>query len=234
MLGARGALVLALAIGFLPSGPAFADFIFSDPVGDAVGGLPAHDILSVAGVVTPGVDITITVTFGAAVSAPSGGDAATLVQGFIDLDTDQNTTTNGATDYGAARGLAGKSGLGVDFYLDLTSEAFTFDHVGLPGFVDVYETMGNTIVGTAAISYSGALGGPPHTYAVTIPLSLLGGDDGLLDAGVFAANIAPGITDEAPDAVASVVPEPASGTLLAIGGMALLGYYRRRQPTAHT
>jgi hypothetical protein len=89
------------------------------------------------------------------------------VTGFIDLDTDQNPLTGG-------------QGTGVDFFLDLP----------LGGPVNVVDVRSNIPVGTVPPVVTG------QVLELTVPLALLGGDDGRMDLGLALGNV-PEFTDEA-------------------------------------
>ena len=169
--------------------------------------------------------------------------------GYIDIDTDQNSATGGFAPWGGPvtggnswinyfilpnAGTPSIPGplisLGDEFYLDLSTEQFQ------AGLVDVIRTLDSTVVGTAPISFG------TSSFAVAVSLSLLGGDDGLLNFGLLMGNI-DAATDRAPDGTdpatvtpASAVPEPGSLAICLTGTAGLVaGYLRRRrkhlQPT---
>lgn len=102
------------------------------------------------------------------------------VYGFIPLDTDQNAATGLPPT--ALSGLPTQD-IGYDYYISLFS---------LPTLVDIFDAS-NQYVGSVNPVYLG------HDLELTIPLSVLGNDDGFMDVTMVLGNFF-GPTDWAPDA----------------------------------
>jgi hypothetical protein len=225
----------------LSASAAFGDTII-DPTGDTFGAGPVRpDITMVTGNLVGG-GVQFTVTYAGAIS-PASSFAANSVVGYIDLDTDQNAATGGTAPFGGpvAGGnswinyLIGQGSvpgptinLGDEFYVDLFSESFH------PGLVDVVDTNTGSPTGSVPISYSS------NSFSLTVPLSLLGGDDGNLNYGVVTGTFNEP-TDRAPNgatpgtvsAQAATVPEPGSLTLAGLGLTGFLAYrWRRRKQSS--
>lgn len=213
----------------------------ADPVGDAAcvlsGGSPCavpYDITLIDAVTANGsIRFHISLNQNIVLVPSQDPNNLTLKQfgGYIDIDTDQNVNT-GTYAWGDYFGEAPPwpnpsqrlSGLGVEYYVDLYSEAY---HAGM---VDVYDGPGATIFGQALIVYG------PDWADITVPLSLLGNDDGLVNYDVVVGD-GTGLTDQAVDYQvvqaggqpgASVMPEPSMAGLF---GLTLvgIGFVRRRR-----
>jgi hypothetical protein len=196
--------------------------VYSDPVGDTFGvGTVQQDITQIASNLTA-TDLTFTVTFADPIFAPSAADARSVV-GFLDIDLDRNPAT-GVTDadsnFAIARGIAAKSGLGVESFFDLFSE------INTPGSVDLVDAASLSVIGSAPISFDA------KSFSITVSLAVLGGD-GLVNYGVIAGTFQEA-TDEArnpglPPATTAGVPEPSSLALLAgsIGCLVIVWPLRR-------
>jgi hypothetical protein len=202
----------------------------SDPLGDVFdpGTLtsgPGHpDIVSYSGEWIPGPNVyQFSVTFATTITAPSV-PGPNSITGFLEFDTDSDTATgtppfiNDAITNGY---LAGPPiNLGVDFFVDLISEA------GMPGFVDIIDT--NTFIPTATVPI--AFG--PNGFSLTIPEAVLTPSVTLFNYGIYAGNVNTFAGDRAPNGAvpAIVTPEPTSLTLfgLAITGVGVAWCRRRR------
>ncbi len=192
-----------------------------DAVGDTYGIGPVQlDISSIDAVFTA-TDIKFTIMFATPISAPSAFLLDSVV-GYIDIDTDQDATT-GVQSNQSINGLPPSSGLGLEYFIDLFSESFQ------PGFVDVVDDNFN-LVGVAPIVYS------PMSLMTTVPLSLLGNDDGLVNYGVVVGPFDEP-TDEAADSGVPAVSSPAPGAVipepltaaLSLMGLGVLGMTTRRR-----
>ena len=222
----RTAAVLGAAVwlaGVAAAGPARAQTFF-DPVGDtfAPPGVLAIDLTS-AQATFGGGNITFLLTFAGSIAAPSSG-LSNGVGGIIDLDTDQNAAT-GVSSFQELVGPAPDPALGVEFYLDLFSESL---HAGR---VDVVSQFFVT-QGTAPIVYG------PDFLRITVPLTLIGRDDGRLNYGVTVGTLSDP-TDEAPNgvqpavsapAVQDVIPEPATTSFLFVALSSAGAGARLRRP----
>lgn len=140
--------------------------LMTDPVGDHLTsrGNPVVDIVSVEGGASL-TDMTIRVNF-------SADTLMACVTGFIDLDTDQNAATG--TTPSANRQIPGTSQvLGVDFSLILRPNGAPADVVKAP---------------TGAVTGSVPATILRQSIEITVPLSLLGGDNGSMDLGMVLGN----------------------------------------------
>lgn len=174
--------------------------IIADPLGDHITtpGTPIVDIGTVEGG-SDGVDVTLVVHF-------SPDTVMSQVVGFIDLDADQNPGTGVAPN--ANFFIPGAmQDIGVDFFLALFNLPFS-------GLVDVYETVVGNFLGSVPATIVG------QSLEITVPLSMLGGDDGAMDVGMVLGN-SQEPTDAAPDvghgtigAVGQATISPGSSTLV--------------------
>ena len=236
----RAALVAAVIAGGAVA-PAFAAPLF-DAVGDATcilsgGGSCSvpYDITQINAVASGGNVVFHVYLNQNIVQVPSADpSAAGQIGGYIDIDTDQNLFT-GTFAWGDYFGGSPPwpdptqrlSGLGVEYYVDLYSEAF---HAGT---VDIWDGPGTTVLGSAPILYG------TNSFEITVPLSVLGGDDGNLNYDVVVGD-GTGLTDQAvnyqdvqngsPPGVSSI-PEPSS---VALFGLILVGIGLVRQRTRAT
>jgi hypothetical protein len=215
MIAKRSPLALALLLlGWVS--PAVAGPIFPDPVGDTFGTISYQpDITAIRGDLV-GDALVFRVDFAGAILPPSTTPSLPtdpLVEAFIDIDADRNPAT-GAASHLSTFGLGDPApGLGVEFYIDLGTEA---NH---PGFADFVDTLTQQAIGEVPVTFE------PTWFSAAVPLALVGNGDGRVNYGVLAASFAIEPTDQAPnpgDPVAFVtapqatgVPEP--GGFLAFG-----------------
>ena len=200
--------------------PALATPI-TDVSGDAVAGaFRTYDITSIDATFTA-TDLIFTVALSTQPFAPSAA-GNTGIYGFIDIDVDNMRLTGAMSNIDAAGAVFpgfGSSGLGMEFYVNLFSEAAT------PGFVDVRNPFTATSVGSAPITYGAS------SFSVVVPLGLLGPDDGFVNYAVLVGDLG-SPTDQARDpgfvlagglpASSSPTPsvpaaEPSTGLLVALG-----------------
>jgi len=141
----------------------------ADAAGDTFGvdaGQP--DVASLSA--TQWSSLTIVLTFHNAISPWLAG-ALTSVGGYIDIDADQNTLTGfeSASDYYRPASDAGVSGLGDEYIVSLFQNA--------NGSFTVYDA--NDSLGTVMPTYDA------QSITMTIPLTLLGNDDGNMNLGAL-------------------------------------------------
>jgi hypothetical protein len=178
-------------------------------------GAVQHDILSVTSTVTA-TDLIFQVAFGVPVSAPSAF-AANSVSGYIDFDIDQDDATGLSIAHGPTSAIPG-----TDFFVDLFSEQFS------PGLANIVSAGSFLTVGQSPVTFAA------NSFNVTVPLSLIGGDNGALDYRVVLGTFTEP-TDEVLGASriepSNVVPEAGClviwGVLSAIAGSA--AFYRGLQ-----
>jgi hypothetical protein len=155
-----------------PSGKTTASA--ADPTGDTFGtGSPQWDITAFGlSRDSGGIDVSIDLT--ANVVSGSGG-AANATVGYVEFDTDQDSTTGTGSVVDAFRPTAGSTGMGVDYYVDL----FNFSGSS----VSVYDASNNP-VGSITPTFSG------KRISFRVPRSMLGGDDAFLNAAAIVGTFA--------------------------------------------
>jgi len=163
----------------------------TDPAGDATdwAGLdPDPDLVS-ATVSSNGVDLILTVGF-----APGTFDESTAMVDFL-LDTDQDTATgHPGTDAGCTRDA---SVLGTDFIVK----------VGVATLPQTWSMSGCNAPGTS--SFAGTFAVVENGYEATVPISLIGADDGVLNFKVISFAVGTNVLDYMPDTgLASGVTAP--------------------------
>jgi hypothetical protein len=171
---------------------------YTDLIGDTLGAGPVQTDLASVSVCHTASDLVVSLAFATPISPGTSGNAD-AIGGFVDLDTDQNAGTGVTPNTDLFTGAT--TGLGMDYVVDLFSSTAA-------GSIDVGDANG-FFVGTGTVSF-GVQG-----MAITIPLSLLGGDDGNASlAAVVGTSIEP--TDGAPpDGHVTAVPcagAPTCGT----------------------
>jgi hypothetical protein len=158
----------------------------SDPAGDtfetsASDGLVPPDLVSFSAMVSGG-SVTIQLDFAQPV-APATSQSPNVVVGFIDIDIDQNPATGNQATADSYRTDGGSTGTGVDYSILLFP-----DIEGRFAVLDVQ----SVDVGSASAQFTG------NSIIVTVPLSVLGGDDGAMDLSTTVGTI-PEPTDYAPN-----------------------------------
>jgi hypothetical protein len=236
MFANRSVAVSSLVLLLSTVSPVAAGPIFTDPVGDTFGSISYQpDITAVRGDLV-GKSLVFRVDFAGAVLPPSANPSTPtdpLVEAFIDIDTDRNRATGAASTL-STFGLGDPApGLGVEFSVDLGSEA---NH---PGFADVVNTTTQFATGLAPVTFG------PTWFSVAVPLSLIGNSDGHVNYGVLVGSFAIEPTDQAPNPgapgafvtlpLATTVPEPASALAFGVALSAVvasrLRLGLRRRPT---
>ena len=120
--------------------------------------------------------LTFSVNFAAKINPPSSGYAS-AISGYIDIDTDQNPATGWGSNLDFINHVSTK--LGVDFQIDLLSEYWH------PGFVNIRAVppAGGSVTTTVPIVFTST------SFSITVPLAMLGHDDGLVNYGVAIFSI---------------------------------------------
>jgi hypothetical protein len=137
----------------------------TDPTGDTYGiGAVQHDITSFSAYYTA-TELMVTVEFAGTIS-PSDSGLPNAIFGYIDFDTDQNPATGMMSNVDAWSPYT--TGLGVDYFVDLGGYSSATGDT--PMLDDTW-----TEVGRAPVSFTS------NSFTVTVPLSLIGGDDGIVD-----------------------------------------------------
>jgi hypothetical protein len=182
---------------------------------------PAITLLSITGV-NDGTNFTFTLTFAnPTIEGPSSGNDD-AVFGFISLDTDKNAATGLSGQELDAQGAQPGFGQfisstqGIDAYINLGSEGDPLH--GAPGLVDLVTVNGLLPIDVIPIVYANAIGSTPSTLSLSIPLTVFSDNQiSLLDTGDFSVVV--GNINNATDFLpsASVIPEPSSILLLALG-----------------
>jgi hypothetical protein len=158
----------------------------SDPAGDtfeteASEGLVPPDLLNFSAVVSGG-SVTIQLDFAQPV-APATSQSPNVVVAVIDIDIDQSPVTGNQATADFYRTDGATTGMGVDYVISLFP-----DSVGRYAVFDVE----SVDVGSALAQFTG------NSIIVTVPLSVLGGDDGAMDLSTTVGTI-PEPTDYAPN-----------------------------------
>lgn len=156
----------------------------ADPTGDTFGvGGTQLDITELTANVV-GNNLVIGITFNSSISAPDSGEA-NAIDGFIDLDTDQDGNT-GIEPWVEVQTGNPTTGMGDEFHVDI------FEYNGLDSTVELVDDR----PGGGVVTVPVAIG--TNSVTVTIPLADLGNDDGAVNvAAVMGTPIEP--TDVAPN-----------------------------------
>ena len=171
----------------------------TDPTGDTYGVDPTQWDVTALTITRDTGGITVVLDLSANVLSPVTLDD-TATYAFVDFDTDQNAATGISSIVDDNRPGTGSTGMGVDYFIDLAD--FNPDStvsVANASFV---------ITGSVRPVYSG------KTITARIPRSMLGGDDGFLNAAAIV-----GTTSEATD----IIPEDGH---LKVGGTGPVAPYQ--------
>lgn len=156
----------------------------TDPMGDTFGVGPVQ--LDVVGFSADamGGELVLTLTFANTITPPdSGNDNA--VDGFIDIDVDQNANTGSASNVDFFRPGMGSTNLGVEAFVDL------FTYSAVDGAADlVIEPLGPNI-DRVPLTFTS------NSFTVRIPLTVLNDDGAVNTAAVLGTFEEP--TDIVPD-----------------------------------
>jgi hypothetical protein len=211
------ALSLSIFVSLLFNNVAEAAPIFADPQGDTFGGNPVRHDIALLDSEVDADSVLFRIAFFDPISPPSAM-AINSVTGFIDIDIDQDSTT-GATSKKSQFSPNGPSGLGTEFFVNLSTERFT------PGMAQVVNSVTNLPVGTAELVFD------ERQVDIVVPRSLFGGDS-VLDYGVIVGGFID-VSDEAPNfgqGVASTIPEPTGSTTVLMAVAVALFARRRHLP----
>ncbi len=164
-----------------------------DPLGDtfettASDGLVVPDIIQFGGLSDGTQFLFIGIEFEDVVSTIFDGGTNTVV-GFIDIDVDQDPATGAQPLTDAFRQDGGSANLGIEYYVNLQ----TTDEFGQYPIEQVNPDQTTTIVGYVPPDLS-----DPFTLFLTIPLALLGNDDGNVNLATVLGT-QPEPTDISPD-----------------------------------
>ncbi|NJL28532.1 MAG: hypothetical protein HC897_11905 [Thermoanaerobaculia bacterium] len=178
-----------------PGNYAVTKVSLADPVGDTLGTTtPQVDLTRLAASIV-GPNVVIDLGFSSPISPPGSG-ASNAIDGFIDLDTDQNAAT-GRLPWADALTGQSTTGMGNEYYLDL----LTYD--AGDGAVDLVEEDGESVVGRVAVSFG------QRSLQATVPIALIE-DDGSINVAAAIGTLQELPTDVAPNngSVSSVAPLP--------------------------
>ncbi len=208
--------VLVICLSLRMASPSQADPVFVDPINDTFGDpIFSQDIAELDSRVTRET-VTFSVLFHNSISAPSAV-ANNSVVGFIDLDIDMDPST-GVVSNQSRFSPEGSSDLGIEYFVDLFTELLNV------GQVELVDTSTNLATATVPIEFT------ENSFSVTIPLALLGNDDGRMNYGAIFGDVRD-YSDQATNPggpVATTIPEPATCSLCAFNLFVLLGRRWRR------
>lgn len=144
----------------------------TDSIGDTFGsaGRKQWDISSLEIVRDTG-GVTITLAFTTNVILPTTGDTTAMI-GDVEFDVDQSAATGDTGLVDHFRNNSGSTGMGVDYVLDL------FD-INADSTIPVFDSTVSVQQGVVKATVSG------NKISARIPRSMLGGDDGYLNAAAI-------------------------------------------------
>lgn len=145
-----------------------------DPVGDPFGNRgPNWDITSMT-LTRDAEAVTVVLEFSSNLIAPFTGDSNAMI-GFVDFDTDQDTTTGDFSIVDAFRRDSGSTGMKKDYRVD-------FANLDADSMASVFNEEA-IVQGKVKPVYQG------KTVTLRIPRSMLGNDDGFLWASAIVGSI---------------------------------------------
>lgn len=147
----------------------------TDPVGDTYGVDSVQWDLTALTVVRDTGGITVVLDLSTNIVSPFAGDS-NATYAFVDFDTDQDSTTGVSSIVDDNRPGVGSTGMGVDYWIDLAN----FNSID--STVNVVSAS-LSITGTVRPTFNGA------SITARIPRSLLGGDDGFLNAAAIVGTV---------------------------------------------
>jgi hypothetical protein len=140
----------------------------TDPVEDTFGFVDSDiDLVGFSARIEGGA-LAFVIDFAVPIDAPGSG-GANEINGYIDIDADQNGATGDAPFVDVLTTFV--TGMGNEYYVDLGA----FD----AGTVAVWDDVTDSQVGSAPAVFDGS------TLTVRVPLSLLGNDDGFVHTAVL-------------------------------------------------
>lgn len=174
----------------------------TDPTGDTFGGPGTQIDLTRLKAEQDGGDVLVTATFSAAVEPPSSPSADAL-DGFLDIDADQDGTTGNVPFVDVLSGSP-DSGMGNEYYVEL------FTYSTLDSAADLIDDSNDQPVARVPVSFNG------DTMTIRLPIAILG--DPAIDVALVVGTL-DGFTDKAPNqgSVASDVGTGGPAALLRNG-----------------
>ncbi len=156
-------------------GPGDLTVRVTDPSGDTFGNRGVLWDLNAMTITRDTGGITVILEFSSAPISPTSGDSNAMI-GFVDFDTDQDSTTGNATVADEFRRDSGSTGMGSDYQLALSE-------YGADSSVSIYDESA-TVTGRVKPVFSG------RRVTIRIPRAMLGNDDGFLNAAALVGTTA--------------------------------------------
>lgn len=166
----------------------------ADPAGDTFGNRGVQWDLTRLTVTRDTGGVSVELEFSTPLIAPTSGDSNAMIA-FVDLDTDQDSTTGSTPTVDEFRRNSGSTGMGSDFQVALTS----YDPDSTVAIFDE----GANLTGRVRPVFAG------NKVSLRIPRAMLGNDDGFLNAAAIAGTLA-SPTDIVPEQGHLEVSEAAS------------------------
>ena len=146
----------------------------TDPIGDTYGVDSVQWDLTALTVVRDAGGVTVVLDLSALVLSPVAGDT-NATYAFVDFDTDQDSTTGISSIVDDNRPGLGSTGMGVDYWIDLANFASDSTVNVVSAALSITGTVRPTLAGASITAF--------------IPLTMLGGDDGFLNAAAIVGTI---------------------------------------------
>lgn len=155
-----------------PGGPGPGELTgkITDASGDTFGNRGAQWDLTAMTITRDTAGITVLLDFSSDLISPTSGDSNAMI-GFVDFDTDQDSTTGAATTVDEFRRDGGSTGMDLDFQLALT----TYD---ADSSVGVFSASGG-VTGHVKPVFAG------RQVTIRIPRAMLDNDDDFLNAAAI-------------------------------------------------